>query len=47
MKMYSIAANDVRTLLNKANELGITDDQYKQIIETKEGIYQLIYFAED
>ena len=47
MKMYSIAANDVRKLLDKANELGIEKEQIVEVVKTNDGVFQMIYFAED
>ena len=47
MKLYTIAANDMRALMTKANELGIVKDQIVEVLQTKDGIFQMIYQSED
>lgn len=46
MKMYTIAANDMREINNQVNEMGLTKDQIVNIIQAVDGTYLLIYYAE-
>lgn len=46
MKMYTVAANDMREINNKVNEMGLTKDQIVNIIQSIDGTYLLIYYAE-
>lgn len=46
MKMYTIAANDMREINNKVNDMGLTKDQIVNIIQAVDGTYLLIYYAE-
>jgi len=47
MKLHTIAANDMRQLLAKANEMGIQQENIVNVFQTKEGLFELVYFAED
>ena len=46
MRMYIIAANDMRGIQNKVNELGLTKDQIVNILQNADGTFMLVYFAE-
>lgn len=46
MKMYTIAANDMREINIKVNEMGLKQDQIVNIIQAADGTYMLIYYAE-
>lgn len=46
MKMYTIAANDMRGIQDKVNELGLTKDQIVNILQSADGTFLLIYYGE-
>ena len=46
MKMYTLAANDMREIQAKVNELGLTKDQIVNILQSVDGTYMLIYYGE-
>ena len=46
MKMYTLAANDMREIQNKVNELGLKQDQIVSILQSADGTYLLVYYGE-
>lgn len=46
MKMYTIAANDMREIQTKVNELGLKKDQIVSILQSADGTFLLIYYGE-
>ena len=42
-KLHEIGERDLRALLDKANDLGITKDDIVQVLITPNGYYRLIY----
>ena len=47
MKMFTRAANDMREINDFVNAKGISKDQIVEIIQSKDGSYMLVYFAEE
>lgn len=47
MEMRSIAGNSMREVLQKANSEGIAKDDIINIMQSKDGIFLLTYFAEE
>ena len=47
MKMYTIAANDMRSLETEANRKGVTKEQIVNIFQAIDGTYTLVYYKED
>lgn len=46
MRMCTIAANDLREIQVKANEMGITQEQIVNIFQNSDGTYMLVYYSE-
>ena len=46
MKMYTLAANDMREIQSKVNELGLSKDQIVNVLQTADGTYLLVYYGE-
>lgn len=47
MKMLTHAANDMREINNFVNRNGIPKENIVNIFQSKDGVYMLVYFAEE
>ena len=47
MKMYTEAANSLRDINDFVNEHNIPQDSIVSIIQSNDGVYMLVYYAED
>ena len=45
--MFTQAANDMRGINDFVNAKGISKDQIVEIIQSNDGTYLLVYYAED
>lgn len=47
MEMRSIAGNTLRDVLNDANAQGIKKEDFINLMQSKDGLFILTYFAEE
>lgn len=47
MRMFTHAANDMRAINDFVNKNGITKEQIVEVVQSLDGTWMLVYFAEE